>query len=311
VRTKIGVGFSVLCVGIASLATPVVAQQSGQRKPAVSEQVMALYEPGEFKGVKYRLMKPIDFDAEKTYPLVLSLHGAGGRGRSNIATLRNWNEMMAEESVRRRHPCFVLAPQTSVTWSDPTSLLAKTPEITDELLDSVPEEMRGFLARIKDNPRDATVGDLGKVLEYIDTELTKQYKIDVDRVYCLGHSMRGFGTFTAIYQHPERFAAAIPSAGGFGPWRDVSRIKDVPIWAFHGSDDPVVKYIFTKHAFDRLEKIGGNMKFTTLEGVNHGANAHAFVYQGDDPAKGFTTAYASDRCDKTPEIWDWLFQQKR
>lgn len=41
-------------------------------------------------------MKPLNFDATKTYPLILSLHGAGGRGTGNIKTLRNWNEYLAD-----------------------------------------------------------------------------------------------------------------------------------------------------------------------------------------------------------------------
>lgn len=293
------------------VAPPLAAQNNRARKPAVSEATLAIYEPGEFKGVKYRLMKPIDFDPDQTYPLILSLHGAGGRGTDNIQNLRNWNEWMAAEDLRRRHPTFVLAPQTSIRWSDPTSPFAKEPEVTDELIASLPDRMRASLERRRSRAARERVGDLGTVLEFIDAVLMKEYRIDVDRVYCLGHSMGGFGTFTAIYQHPDRFAAAIPTAGGFGPWRDVSRIKDVPIWAFHGDNDPIVDYIFTEHVFNRLKAIDGNMKFTTLKGVKHGANAPAFNYTGDDPAKGYTTAYASDRPDKTEDIWDWLFKHNR
>ncbi len=46
---------------------PATAQNKNQPKPNVSAETLALYAPGEFKGVKYRLMKPIDFDPIKTY----------------------------------------------------------------------------------------------------------------------------------------------------------------------------------------------------------------------------------------------------
>jgi predicted peptidase len=281
------------------------------KKPAVSAATLKLYEPGEFKGVKYRLMKPIDFDPAKKYPLVLSLHGAGGRGSGNVQNLRNWNELMAAEELRRKHPTFVLAPQTQMRWSDPTSPLAKEPEITDELLKSLPEDMQKRILARRGQQTGEPAGDLGTVLELLDTVLMKKYPIDADRVYCIGHSMGGAGTFTAIYQHPDRFAAAIPTAGGFGPARDVKGIKDVPIWAFHGDNDNVVPYAFTKHVFNRLKAIDGNMKFTTLKGVKHGASVPAFSYTGDDPAKGSKTQYASDRPDKTSDVWDWLFKHKR
>jgi acetyl esterase/lipase len=76
-------------------------QRTRSRKPAVSAATLELYEPGEFKGVKYRLMKPIDYDPAKKHPLVLSLHGAGGRGSDNIQTLRNWNELMVTMKPRK------------------------------------------------------------------------------------------------------------------------------------------------------------------------------------------------------------------
>ena len=57
----------------------------------------------------------------------------------------------------------------------------------------------------------------------------------VDGTDLLGHSMGGFGTWNAIWHAPERFAAAIPSAGGLPPWRDPARFKDVPVWGtVHG-----------------------------------------------------------------------------
>src|SRR5690349_4606780 len=54
------------------------------------------FEAREFTGkdgktLKYRLLKPIDFDAasvgDQKYPLVLLLHGAGERGDDNVRQL--------------------------------------------------------------------------------------------------------------------------------------------------------------------------------------------------------------------------------
>lgn len=296
------------------------AQNQRGPRPAVSPETLALYEPGEFKGVKYRLMKPIDFDPDRTYPLILSLHGAGGKGSQNIKNLRNWNEWLTDEKLRREHPCFVLAPQSPTSWFDPAAEHSILPEHGTVTLEEIPEGMRKFgqralelAADVAENPNDPRIknGVLGKVLEYIDTELSVKYKIDADRVYCLGHSMGGEGTFSAVYQHPDRFAAAIPSAGGFAPWLDAKRIKDVPLWIFHGNDDKVVDYVGSRHPFERLKKLGANAKLTTVTGVGHGSNSLAFNYTGDDPDKGYFTEYASDRPDKTDHVWDWLFKQKR
>lgn len=299
-------------------AFPAAAQNESQPEPNVSAETLALYEPGEFKGVQYRLMKPIDFDPGTTYPLILSLHGGSGRGTQNIKNLLIWNEYLADEDLRRRRPAFVLAPQSNGPWLDNTSKVKVYPEPGSFTIDDLPEGMRKFGARIIERIEEAgredepVYGVLDEVLELIDTKLSKQYKIDADRVYVLGHSMGGMGTFTAIYQHPDRFAAAIPSAGTFYPWLDARRIQDVPLWIFHGKPDKVVDYMGSRHVFDRLSELNGNAKLTTLPGVGHGSqNSPAFRYTGDDPEKGYITEYASDRCDKTDHVWDWLFRQKR
>ncbi len=311
-RHLINTAILLLCVTFSASA-----QNENPPEPNVSAETLALYEPGEFKGVQYRLMKPIDFDPDKTYPLILSLHGGSGRGTHNIKNLLIWNEYLAAEDLRRRHPCFVLAPQSNGRWLDNTSEVKLYPEPGSFTIDDLPESMRKYgdqlMERIEqaNSSTEPVYGVLDEVLDFIDTKLSKQYKIDADRVYVLGHSMGAMGTFTAIYQHPDRFAAAIPSAGFISPWLDFKRIQDVPLWIFHGDADKTVPYSGSRHVFDQLTKLNGNTKFTTLGGKGHGSSRHAFRYKGDDPEKGYITEYASDRCDKTDQVWDWLFRQKR
>ena len=299
--------FTILAIGHQS--SGLNAQQRRAPRAAVSSETLALYEPGSYKGVPYRLMKPIDFDPNRSYPLILSLHGAGGRGQNNLGNLRNWNELMANESLRRKHPCFVLAPQTNVPWMAPESPFGETPELNDEVRALLSDSMISRLEARSDRMREFSGGDLGKVIEFIELELTQDFKIDRNRIYCLGHSMGGGGTFNAIYLYPDLFEGAVPTASFSGPGRDYSRIKDVPIWTFHGDNDPTVPYESTAFVFDRLKELGGNMKFTTLSAVKHAAALPAFGFKGDDSTKGFTTRHASKRTDRTEDIWDWLFAQ--
>ena len=134
-----------------------------------------------------------------------------------------------------------------------------------------------------------------------------QQRIDNQRIYVTGLSMGGFGTWNAIWERPDLFAAAMPSAGALSPWMDPGRFKDVPIWAFHGADDKTIPHGLTQLIFDSMKECGGNMKFTSMEGVGHGAADYAFIYQGDDANRGFVTRYSSDRCDKQGDVWEWLF----
>ena len=166
--------FSGFLLAMLAVSSTGVGQDRQAPTPAVSPETLALYAPGEFKGVQYRLMKPIDFDENKSYPLILSLHGAGGRGSQNIKTLRNWNEWLADETLRRQHPCFVLAPQSPGLWFDPTAEIGVLPPPDAVRLEDLPEGMRRFgrrvldlAADVADNPNDPRLknGVLGKVLE--------------------------------------------------------------------------------------------------------------------------------------------------
>lgn len=63
----------------------------------------------------YRLWVPEAYDASRSYPLVLFLHGGAGRGRDNERHLLDGNGMLVNLFVtaQPRFPSIVLAPQTS------------------------------------------------------------------------------------------------------------------------------------------------------------------------------------------------------
>jgi len=267
-----------------------------------------VYKALEFEGLPYRLMKPIDFteSTETKYPLILSLHGAGGKGINNNKNLMIWNGVLAEEALRKKHPCFVVAPQSPVGWRIPSS----APELSKEAMADLPEVWRKVVTSGRAWLEDVPEGRLQTVFDLLDS-LSKQYSIDLDRVYVVGHSMGGFGTFESIALQPDRFAAAIPSAGGMLPWHDLNKMTNLPIWAFHGDQDTTVPIGLTKVVFEQMKELKGNMKLTELGGVGHGSSGFAFIYSGDTMAKGFVTHNSSEKCDKTSDIWDWLFAQRR
>ena len=265
--------------------------------------ILKLYEPSEFNGMPYRLMKPIDFDPDKAYPLILSLHGAGGKGNKNLKNIKVWNRHLAKETLRRKHPCFVLVPQMNSGWR-----VNGDKEIpTQQDVDALPPEWNKWKERLRD-AKPIENGRLSLSFELIE-KLKGLYKIDARRIYVLGHSMGGFGSWTAIWHRPQMFAAAIPCAGGFPPWLDYARFRKVPIWAFHSADDSIVSAKHTQAIFSALRRIDSNMKYTEFKGYGHKAQVHAFTYEGDD-ASGLQTQYSSSRCDKTQDVWDWLFNQK-
>ncbi|MDB4341821.1 hypothetical protein OAA59_01260 [bacterium] len=83
---------------------------------------------------------------------------------------------------------------------------------------------------------------------------------DKDRIYILGHSMRGHGTYILIQINPDYFAAAAPSAGAgrtkTEEFINASLIKNLPIWAFHGDKDKVCPIERDQKLFAEIKKLG-------------------------------------------------------
>lgn len=299
----------IACFAILLTCNFLCFAQNNTRNKGTSfpEDKLALFEAKEFQGMPYRLLLPKDFDASKRYPVILNLHGRAGIGDDNVSQLRDWSEIFTTEEWRDRYACIMVAPQSWDSW---TAFNERYPKLTQKDIDGLPSAYQERYRQRGHNSDYVSTGSLTMAFLLLD-ELARTYSIDEDRVYVLGHSMGGAGTWNAIWADPKRFAAAIPSAGGLSPWKDAARFKNVAIWAFHGNEDPTVPFDFTKIIFDRLSAINGNMKFTELDGVKHNAANFGFVYKGDDPKKGWVTHYSHGRTDKTPDVWDWLFRQKR
>jgi predicted peptidase len=121
-------------------------------------------------------------------------------------------------------------------------------------------------------------------------DVTAKYKVDKDRVYLTGLSMGGYGTWALAAEHPERFAALVPICGGGNP-ADAAKLKDLPIWVFHGGKDRVVPPKNSEGMVQALKDAGAeNVKFTLYPDAGHDS---------------WTETY------NNPEVWDWLFKQKR
>jgi len=94
------------------------------------------------------------------------------------------------------------------------------------------------------------------------------YNVDSTRIYLTGLSMGGYGSWAWSIKNPERFAAVVPICGAGQPWQ-VSVLKDVPVWAFHGAKDTVVPVEGSKDMVAALTRTGGNVKLTIYPEATH------------------------------------------
>jgi predicted peptidase len=210
----------------------------------------------------YRLLKPVNPGAEEKFPLVVFLHGAGERGNDNESQLKHISNLFLDTRNRGKYPCYVVAPQCpkNEVWADYSGR---------------PESNR------------ATTHPSGMVMKLIE-RLANDYRIDKNRIYLTGVSMGGFGTWTLLASHPNMFAAAIPICGG-GNSKNASTIKHIPLWAFHGAKDEIVKPENSRKMIKALHDAGGIPGYTEYPDIEHDSWVQAY---------------------QEPHLLPWLFKQK-
>lgn len=142
-------------------------------------------------------------------------------------------------------------------------------------------------------------------------DASRAYGGDIDRTYLTGLSMGGYGTWELALTQPQRFAALVPVCGGLTapraerdlfvtplrgeaepPAALAQRLKATPIWIFHGGKDDVVPPTQSRAIHAALKTAGAtDARYTEFPEANHNS---------------WDPAYS-----QTPELWAWLFAQRR
>ena len=102
--------------------------------------------------------------------------------------------------------------------------------------------------------------------------------------------MGGYGSWDLLARAPERFAAAVPICGGGDP-TTAAKMKNVPVWAFHGGADGIVPAKKSQAMVDAIVEAGGKLaKLTIYPGVGHNS---------------WGETYANEK------VYRWLLSQQR
>ncbi len=147
-----------------------------------------------------RLFVPDGYDASRSYPIVLFYHGAGQVGSDNTKQVNgNIDKLLAAAKARG---FFLYAPQLSATQSTWNA---------------------------------AWVNNAFRMV----SNATRDYNIDLSRIYVTGLSLGGLGTWNSLMKYGHILAGAVPICGGnpnVNPLR-YDLLVGKPIWAFHAADD--------------------------------------------------------------------------
>ncbi len=256
---------------LASLALIAIMSPLSHADPKKQQEkyTPAVWKNDKGETLNYRFRAPDRVEPGKKYPLIVFYHGAGGRGDNNLGQITDAGAINAMEKagVFSKHSAYFLAGQVpgdklwvDVKWS---TLEHKMPAVSDSM-------------RLMFEVIDAFVAG-------------EKNEVDPKRIYAMGLSMGGYGTWDAIQRRPKFFAAAVPICGG-GDKTMGKVIAQIPVWAWHGDKDGAIKVSRSRDMIAAIEAAGGSPKYTELKGVGHNA---------------WSKAWASD------EMWGWLFGQAR
>jgi predicted peptidase len=255
---------------LAALILIGVEQISGQETGFLNRSVSV-------NGIEYRFQVyiPREFHRSTSLPIILALHGGGQYGVDGMKQ----TEGGLAQAIRQhpdRFPAVVVFPQ------------------------SPPGGTPGFQ------------GLGGQIAMAALDKSIAEFNADPARVYLTGLSMGGNGAWYLAYHHADRFAALIVVCGFIGeftgttsgvnypaivptseadPFAEIARrIQRLPIWIFHGDDDPIVPVDVSRKMASALKADGADVQYSELHGVGHNSA---------EPAYG--------RAD----LFLWLFRQRR
>ena len=220
----------------------------------------------------YGLAVPPHYSSAQEWPVVIVLHGYDRRNRNFYEQgLEEWMAALADDAWER------------------------------DLIVAVP------FGRGNTSYLGVGENDVFAVLR----QIRSRFRVDPDRIYCMGYSMGGYGTWYLSALHPDLFAAAAPIMGGtdyrlwsgplphpvprmfldsVSPFNLAENYLLTPVFVHHGADDLVVDPRHSRNMVARLKGLAfGNVSYEEYPGVGHG---------------GFPE-------EMEPKIFDWMVSHRR
>jgi hypothetical protein len=228
----------------------------------------------KYKTLYYKILKPVNFNTNNKYPVVICLHGAAQMDIDSIQfSVTTFGKQLALPQVRMDYPAYIIVPKTSKLW-----------DLED-------------LSMLKD-----IIAGLPSV--------------DMSRIYVIGHSAGGQGTYLFIETEPQYFAAAIACSAYGNRVKNRQGLINFNLWSIHGDADNTVPYDKDYSLFIDMKALNARMKFTTLFGFKHGqTDEYIFGINGIDTTitplndNQFKTEFAGTDSDPETNTLKWMFSK--
>lgn len=229
---------AAVCLLLAALAAAPPAVRPA--KPRVQRKTYHFKEAG--KEMEYALFVPSGYDRARKSPLVVALHGLGGNPQQ-IMRYRGLTDLA------EKHGYVVAAPMgyNSRGWYGARAMVKGRDGDPKNLSELSEKDVMNVVALVR-----------------------KDYSIDPDRVYLMGHSMGGGGTIHLALKYPDVWAALAPIAPAiFRPARDVEKIRHIPVILVQGDNDKLVRVERVRPWAEQMKKLGMKHEYIEVAGGDH------------------------------------------
>ena len=287
-KALIGVLAVGACVRSAAVApNAVAAQAAGPAQAAPAAPGTAAQAPGRGRGpqpvdprvqirmhhfaetnqdIPYSLFVSSKVKKNNTAPLIVTLHGIGG---THTTMMRPNAIDLAEEGGYILLAPMGYNPRGWYGAPPPRGRRGAPPAPpVDSARGALPP---GLLSDPNDPPNLRELSER-ETLEVVDL-IRKEFKVDDDRTYLMGHSMGGAGTLYLAIKYPQRWAAiAALAPAAFAVDREgLSKIPKMPIMLVHGDMDTVVPVTVGRAWAEAMKSIPmKDSEYIEVPGGDHG-----------------------------------------
>jgi predicted peptidase len=227
-----------------------------QTKGAVGDQDRHYYFADAKREMPYHLYVPKSYKPGTKMPLVVALHGYGGNQDYFSVLVKDLPELLEQHGFIFVAPLgysvggWYGAPLSIPPANGKAKAKAKGPALT-------PEEAR--------RERELSEKDVMNVVELV----SKEYTVDPDRTYLLGHSMGGMGAYFLGQKYASKWAAVAPMSGTMaGVDYHLDRLKKVPMLISVGETETATANN-AKAQIEEMKKMGMTVKYVEIPDGTH------------------------------------------
>jgi predicted esterase len=241
--------------------------------------------------IPYALFVSSKVKKDQKAPMIVTLHGLGGTHttmmRPNAIDLaeaggyillapmgynpRGWFGAPAPQGRGRRGaPAPATIPNAATPGATPPNPAAPNAAA------AAPQGRRGAPpagvangANDPPNLRELSEKETWQVIELV----RKEFKVDEDRTYVMGHSMGGAGALYLAIKYPQRWAAAaaIAPAAFSVDTQGLGKVPKMPFMIVHGDMDTVVPVSVGRAWIGAMQSLKMNYNYVEVPGGDHGS----------------------------------------